>query len=42
VIGGPVLLSDAEIVETAEAFGSYGVKDRPAKSARKNSTALCR
>lgn len=42
VIGGPVLLSDAEIAETAEAFGSYGVKDRPAKSAGKNSTALCR
>jgi L-fuculose-phosphate aldolase len=32
-IGGPVLLSDAEIAETAEAFGSYRVKDRPAKSA---------
>jgi L-fuculose-phosphate aldolase len=34
-IGGPVLLSDAEIAETADAFGSYGVKDRPAKSAAK-------
>ncbi|MEM9049387.1 MAG: class II aldolase/adducin family protein [Pseudomonadota bacterium] len=27
LIGGPVLLSDAQIAETAEAFGSYGVQD---------------
>ncbi len=31
LIGGPVLLSDAEIAETAAAFASYGVQDEPAK-----------
>jgi L-fuculose-phosphate aldolase len=30
-IGGPVLLSEAEIGETAAAFGSYGVQDSAAK-----------
>ncbi|RMH45992.1 MAG: class II aldolase, partial [Alphaproteobacteria bacterium] len=30
LIGGPVLLSDAEIAETARAFGSYGLQDRDA------------
>jgi L-fuculose-phosphate aldolase len=34
-IGGPVLLSEAEIKETAAAFGSYGVQDPPSKSAKK-------
>jgi L-fuculose-phosphate aldolase len=32
-IGGPVLLSEAEIRETTAAFGSYGVQDAPAKKA---------
>ena len=32
-IGGPVLLSEADISETAAAFGSYGVQDPPAKVA---------
>ena len=27
MIGGPVLLSDAEIAEAAAAFGSYGLRD---------------
>lgn len=27
LIGGPVLLSDAQIAETAKAFGSYGVQE---------------
>jgi L-fuculose-phosphate aldolase len=31
-IGGPVLLSEADIAETASAFGSYGVQDPPSKS----------
>src|SRR2546430_2357364 len=31
-IGGPVLLSEADISETAAAFGSYGVQDPPAKA----------
>ncbi len=31
LIGGPVLLSDAEIAETAAGFASYGVQDEPAK-----------
>jgi L-fuculose-phosphate aldolase len=30
-IGGPVLLSEADINETVAAFGSYGVQDPPAK-----------
>jgi L-fuculose-phosphate aldolase len=30
-IGGPVLLSEAEIAEAAAAFGSYGVQDPPTK-----------
>lgn len=34
-IGGPNVLSEAAIAETAKAFGSYGVQDKPAKSARK-------
>jgi len=32
-IGGPVLLSEADISETAAAFGSYGVQDPPAEAA---------
>ncbi|MGB3315722.1 MAG: class II aldolase/adducin family protein [Albidovulum sp.] len=36
MIGGPVLLSDAEIAETAAAFGSYGVQvDGKARTGRK-------
>src|SRR6266581_4038563 len=31
-IGGPVLLSEADISETAAAFGSYGVQDPPVKA----------
>ena len=38
-IGGPVLLSEAEIAETTEAFGGYGVQDPPAKAARKAARA---
>jgi L-fuculose-phosphate aldolase len=34
-IGGPVLLSEADISETIAAFGSYGVQDPPAGSAEK-------
>jgi L-fuculose-phosphate aldolase len=34
-IGGPVLLSEADISETIAAFGSYGVQDPPARSAEK-------
>ena len=30
LIGGPVLLGEAEIAETREGFGSYGVQDLPA------------
>jgi L-fuculose-phosphate aldolase len=30
-IGGPVLLGEAEIRETAAAFGSYGVQDDQTK-----------
>ena len=30
-IGGPVLLSEADIAETVAAFGSYGVQDPPTK-----------
>ncbi|KJC50533.1 fuculose phosphate aldolase [Bradyrhizobium sp. LTSP885] len=30
-IGGPVLLNEAEISETAAAFGSYGVQDPPVR-----------
>jgi L-fuculose-phosphate aldolase len=43
LIGGPVLLGEAEIAETREGFGSYGLQDPPAskgparKSARKAS-----
>jgi len=33
-IGGPVLLSEADIKETVEAFGSYGVQDPPANAAK--------
>jgi L-fuculose-phosphate aldolase len=33
-IGGPVLLSEAEIAEAAAAFGSYGMQDRPAEDRR--------
>ena len=38
-IGGPVLLSQADIGETAAAFGSYGVQDPPSKSAKKTAKA---
>jgi len=38
-IGGPVLLSEAEIKETAAAFGSYGVQDPPSKSGKKIASA---
>jgi L-fuculose-phosphate aldolase len=34
-IGGPVLLSETEIRETAVAFGSYGVQDPHSKTAKK-------
>ena len=33
LIGGPVLLSDAEIATTREAFGSYGLRDENARDA---------
>jgi L-fuculose-phosphate aldolase len=33
-IGGPVLLSQADISETAAAFGSYGVQEPPSKTAK--------
>ena len=39
LIGGPVLLSDAEIAETARAFGSYGVQDDHKKIAKAASGA---
>jgi len=32
-IGGPVLLSEADINETAAAFSNYGVQDPPAQAA---------
>ena len=32
-IGGPVLLSEADIGETAAAFGSYGMQDSPTQKA---------
>ena len=32
-IGGPVLLTEADINEAAAAFGSYGVLDPPTKTA---------
>ncbi|MEO0387152.1 MAG: class II aldolase/adducin family protein [Pseudomonadota bacterium] len=38
LIGGPVILSDAEIAETAEAFGSYGLQDKAAKAPAKRAT----
>jgi len=28
LIGGPVILSDAEIAEAAKKFGTYGVQDK--------------
>ena len=34
LIGGPVLLSDEEIVDTAKSFGSYGVQDEHRKIAK--------
>jgi L-fuculose-phosphate aldolase len=34
-IGGPVLLSEADISETTAAFGSYGVQEPAARSAEK-------
>lgn len=34
-IGGPVLLSDAEVADTAKSFGSYGVQDDHRKVAKK-------
>lgn len=34
LIGGPVLLSEADIAETAKAFGSYGVQDDHKKLAK--------
>jgi L-fuculose-phosphate aldolase len=37
-IGGPVLLSEAAIGETAAAFGTYGVQDPPAKASATTST----
>ena len=37
-IGGPVLLNESEIAETAAAFGSYGVQDPPAKAAAHTAT----
>ncbi len=39
LIGGPVILSDAAIAETAEAFGSYGLQDAPERAGRKNGAA---
>jgi L-fuculose-phosphate aldolase len=30
-IGGPVLLNEAQIGETVDAFGNYGVQDPPAR-----------
>jgi L-fuculose-phosphate aldolase len=38
-IGGPVLLSEADIRETAAAFGSYSVQD-PSPSPAKKATRL--
>lgn len=35
LIGGPVLLSEAQIADTSKGFGSYGVQDDPPKSARR-------
>lgn len=34
-IGGPTLLSDAQIADTVKAFGSYGVQDKPARGKKK-------
>lgn len=41
LIGGPVLLSDAEIADTHKGFGSYGIQDddRKAKPARRSKPA---
>ncbi len=39
LIGGPVILSDAQIAETAAAFGSYGVQDDHKKVAKSKSKA---
>jgi L-fuculose-phosphate aldolase len=36
-IGGPVLLSEADIKEAAEAFGSYGMRDAPVDATRAGS-----
>jgi len=32
-IGGPVLLTEADVNEAAAAFSSYGMQDPPAKAA---------
>ena len=40
LIGGPVLLNEAEIAETAKAFGSYGVQDDHKAVARSRSEEL--
>lgn len=37
LIGGPVLLSEADIAETAKAFGSYGLQDEHKKVAKPKS-----
>lgn len=39
LIGGPVLLSDAEIAETAAAFGSYGLHSAPKRAAADQASA---
>ena len=39
LIGGPVILTDAEVAETAAGFGSYGVQDDPDALSRKAKAA---
>jgi L-fuculose-phosphate aldolase len=39
LIGGPVLLGEAEIAETREGFGSYGVQDLPAPARKTRKVA---
>ncbi|MBK0399047.1 class II aldolase/adducin family protein [Limibaculum sp. M0105] len=38
LIGGPVVLSDAEVAETAKSFASYGLRDQPASGTGKTRT----